>query len=67
MLSGGGLEYLNLANIICIGDNGLAAIGLGFAANFKILDFNRSRFVMDDVVLSIAKGCPLLQEWNLSH
>ncbi|GJQ94133.1 RNI-like superfamily protein [Tanacetum coccineum] len=67
MLSGGGLEYLNFANIICIGDNGLAAIGLGFAANLKILDFNKCRFVTDDVVLSIAKGCPLLQEWNLSH
>nr|GEZ74087.1 hypothetical protein [Tanacetum cinerariifolium] len=67
MLSGGGLEYLNLANIICIGYNGLAAIGLGFAANLKILDFNKCRFVTDDVVLSIAKGCPLLQEWNLSH
>ncbi|PWA68638.1 leucine-rich repeat domain, L domain-like protein [Artemisia annua] len=67
MLSGGGLEYLNFGRITCIGDNGLAAIGAGFARNLKILDFNKCDFVTDDVVLSISKGCPLLQEWNLSH
>ncbi|PWA34837.1 RNI-like superfamily protein [Artemisia annua] len=67
ILSGGGLEYLNFGSVKCIGANGLAAIGLGFAANLKVLDLNHCSFVTDEVVLSISKGCPLLQEWNLSY
>ncbi|GJY61438.1 hypothetical protein Tco_0462095, partial [Tanacetum coccineum] len=38
ILSGGGLEYLNLSRGKRKGD-GLAAIGLGLASNLKILDF----------------------------
>ncbi|GJQ94134.1 leucine-rich repeat domain, L domain-like protein [Tanacetum coccineum] len=67
ILSGGGLEYLNFGSVKCTGDNGLATIGLGFAANLKVLDFNLCSFVTDDVVLSISKGCPMLQVWNLSY
>ncbi|GKA20799.1 RNI-like superfamily protein [Tanacetum coccineum] len=65
ILSGGGLEYLNLSNGTRMGD-GLAAIGLGFATNLKILHFCDCRFVKDDVIIQISKGCPLLQEWDLS-
>ncbi|GJS56404.1 zinc finger, CCHC-type containing protein [Tanacetum coccineum] len=42
------------------------AIGLGGnGANIKILDIGGS--VDNDAIMNIAKGCPLLQEWNLSH
>lgn len=65
ILSGAGLEYLSLA---CPREaiEGLATIGLGFARNLKILNFWKCSFVTDDVVISISKGCPMLQEWNLS-
>ncbi|GKC63160.1 RNI-like superfamily protein [Tanacetum coccineum] len=44
----------------------LRAIGLGGnGANIKILDIGGS--VDNDAIMNIAKGCPLLQEWNLSH
>ncbi|KAI3806209.1 hypothetical protein L1987_22106 [Smallanthus sonchifolius] len=67
VLSGGGLEYLNLASHTkYIRGHGLAEIGLGVAANLKILKFRGCRFVKDDAIISISKGCPLLQEWNLT-
>ncbi|GJS98919.1 leucine-rich repeat domain, L domain-like protein [Tanacetum coccineum] len=65
ILSGGGLEYLNLSKGKIPG-NGLAAIGLGFASNLKILHFYKCSFIKDDAIIEISKGCPLLQEWNLS-
>nr|GEU36097.1 leucine-rich repeat domain, L domain-like protein [Tanacetum cinerariifolium] len=65
ILSGGGLKYLNLSKSKIPG-NGLAAIGLGFASNLKILHFYKCRFIKDDAIIEISKGCPLLQEWNLS-
>ncbi|GJZ58413.1 leucine-rich repeat domain, L domain-like protein, partial [Tanacetum coccineum] len=65
ILSGGGLEYLNLSKGKIPGD-GLAAIGLGFASNLKILHFGKCSFIKDDAIIEISKGCPLLQEWNLS-
>ncbi|GJR62162.1 leucine-rich repeat domain, L domain-like protein [Tanacetum coccineum] len=68
VLSGGGLEYLNLNGLHkCIGENGLAAIGLGFASNLIILDLGWCTFVDDDTINKISKGCPLLQNWNLSY
>ncbi|GJQ94139.1 leucine-rich repeat domain, L domain-like protein [Tanacetum coccineum] len=67
ILSGGGLEYLNLYNLNeCVSGHGLAAIGSGIAANLKILNFQACSFFINDAVISISKGCPLLQEWNLS-
>ncbi|GKB83872.1 leucine-rich repeat domain, L domain-like protein [Tanacetum coccineum] len=59
ILSGGGIEYLNISNGRRMGD-GLAAIGLGFASNLKILHFYECKFVKDDVIIQISKGCPLL-------
>ncbi|PWA53327.1 leucine-rich repeat domain, L domain-like protein [Artemisia annua] len=68
ILSGGGLEYLNLASHSkFLEGRGLAAIGLGVAANLKILNLYMCSFVTDDAIISISKGCPLLQEWNLTN
>ncbi|XP_071741155.1 F-box/LRR-repeat protein 12-like [Rutidosis leptorrhynchoides] len=68
IFSGGGLEYLNLS-IPCRYPmrDAFAMIGLGLAANLKILDLALCSFVRDDDIKIISKGCPLLQEWNLSH
>uniref|UniRef100_A0A5B7BQ23 Putative F-box/LRR-repeat protein 12 n=1 Tax=Davidia involucrata TaxID=16924 RepID=A0A5B7BQ23_DAVIN len=67
IVSGGGLEYLNVSNLpwsIC-GD-GLTALGAGFATKLRILNFRTCRTIGDNSVVAIAKGCPLLQEWNLA-
>lgn len=67
VLSGGGLEYLNVSSLSwCVRGNGLKAIGGSFAANIRILNFRLCRFIDDETVMVISKGCPLLQEWNLS-
>ncbi|KAI3678628.1 hypothetical protein L6452_37928 [Arctium lappa] len=68
ILSGGGLEYLSLSSLRkCSRRHGLAAIGLGIAANLKILNLRKCSFVTDDAIIRISKGCPLLQEWILSY
>ncbi|KAL7603587.1 hypothetical protein Lser_V15G16215 [Lactuca serriola] len=67
ILSGGGLEYLNLSCLHkCSRGDGFIAIGLGIGANLRILDLSTCSFVTDDVISRISKGCPLLEEWNLS-
>ncbi|PWA36598.1 leucine-rich repeat domain, L domain-like protein [Artemisia annua] len=70
ILSGGGLKYLNLS---CLSfskfdsSHKLAAfIGIGSAANLRFLNLFMCLFVEDSVIIAISKGCPLLQEWNLS-
>ncbi|GKD99920.1 RNI-like superfamily protein [Tanacetum coccineum] len=65
ILSGGGLEYLKFSSIECTEYIRPKAFGLGLS-NLKTIDFSKCSFVTDDVVLRIAKGCPLLQEWDLS-
>lgn len=67
IVSGGGLEYLNISNLNwAIPGNGLTAIGAGFATRLKILDLRLCRSIGDESIMAIAKGCPLLQEWNLA-
>ncbi|GJT69006.1 leucine-rich repeat domain, L domain-like protein, partial [Tanacetum coccineum] len=71
ILNGSGLKYLNLSfpNLRKpnLGKHILGAEGLGgLGANIKILDFCHSSQVDDDDIVKISKGCPLLQEWNLS-
>ncbi|KAF5796117.1 putative leucine-rich repeat domain superfamily [Helianthus annuus] len=66
VLSGGGLEYLNIAFNYHIMEYGLAAIGSGVAANLKTLNLSGCSFVTDYVIIRISKGCPFLQEWNLA-
>ncbi|PWA74605.1 leucine-rich repeat domain, L domain-like protein [Artemisia annua] len=61
ILSGGGLEYLNLS-ALCNRPSVLGANGLGLVpSNLKILNFAGCTFVDDDAIKKISKGCPLLQ------
>ncbi|PWA45140.1 hypothetical protein CTI12_AA520250 [Artemisia annua] len=70
ILSGGGLEYLNLSYLSCskfdLRHKLAAFIGIGSAANLRFLNLCMCLFVEDSVIIAISKGCPLLQEWNLS-
>lgn len=67
IVSGGGLEYLNISNLNwAIPGNGLTILGTGFGQGLKILDFRLCRTVSDESIIAIARGCPLLQEWNLA-
>ncbi|XP_071738037.1 F-box/LRR-repeat protein 12-like [Rutidosis leptorrhynchoides] len=55
ILSGGGLEYLNLSSPdkeSTLG-KGLGIIGLGYGANLKILDLEECKFIEDDDVIRI--------------
>lgn len=68
LVSGGGLEFLNLQNIdFPYYDNGVAYIGSGFAARLKILNMGGCDRVGDVAIMAISKGCPLLEEWNLAY
>ncbi|WMV32014.1 hypothetical protein MTR67_025399 [Solanum verrucosum] len=42
------------------------SINVGFAAKLRVLNFRSSRTIGDDCIMTIAKGCPSLQEWNLA-
>ncbi|XP_015162698.1 F-box/LRR-repeat protein 12 isoform X2 [Solanum tuberosum] len=67
ILSGGGIEYLSVSNLTwCTRVNGLVVISVGFAAKLRVLNFRSSRTIGDDCIMTIAKGCPSLQEWNLA-
>ncbi|KAM1458140.1 hypothetical protein ACFX13_036091 [Malus domestica] len=67
IVSGGGIEYLNLSGLILQnGRNGLAAIGRGFASRLKILNLRLCRTIGDESIVAVAECCPLLQEWNLA-
>lgn len=67
IVSGGGLEYLNVSNLRwCITGDGLAAIGAGLGTKLRVLNLRMGRLVSSESVAAIAKGCPLLQEWNLA-
>ncbi|PWA59543.1 F-box/LRR-repeat protein 12 [Artemisia annua] len=60
-VSGGALKYFSFSSYI-------REIGLGFGAKLKILDLKMCGDLVDDAtIMKIAKGCPLLQEWNLSY
>ncbi|GJR48434.1 leucine-rich repeat domain, L domain-like protein [Tanacetum coccineum] len=70
ILSGGGLEHLDLS-YLCFSkfhsrDKLAAFIGIGSAANLRFLNLCLCASVEDSVIIAISKGCPLLQEWNLS-
>ncbi|XP_017219946.1 F-box/LRR-repeat protein 12 [Daucus carota subsp. sativus] len=67
IVSGGGLEYLNISNLNwAVPGNGLTIVGAGFAKRLKLLDFRLCRTVTDESIIAISRGCPLLQEWNLA-
>ncbi|KAF8711323.1 hypothetical protein HU200_029351 [Digitaria exilis] len=65
VVSGGGLEYLNLHKLGS--STGLDGLGsLAFAKSLRILNLRMCRYLTDDSVAAIASGCPFLEEWNLS-
>ncbi|KAL0436650.1 UNVERIFIED_CONTAM: F-box/LRR-repeat protein 12 [Sesamum radiatum] len=67
IVSGGGLEYLNISNLAwCIHGHGLATIDARFISKLRVLNFRLCRTIDDDAIVKIAKGCPLLEEWNLA-
>uniref|UniRef100_A0A2P2PK32 F-box/LRR-repeat protein 12 n=1 Tax=Rhizophora mucronata TaxID=61149 RepID=A0A2P2PK32_RHIMU len=67
IVSGGGLNYLNISNATCsILGGGLATIGNGLATKLKILNLRLCRTIGDESIVAIAKGCPLLQELNVA-
>ncbi|PSS09585.1 F-box/LRR-repeat protein [Actinidia chinensis var. chinensis] len=67
IVSGGGLEYLSVSCLSwCVHGDGLAAIGSGFATRLRVLNFRLCRTINDESIVAIAKGCPLLEDWNLA-
>ncbi|XP_030553280.2 F-box/LRR-repeat protein 12 [Rhodamnia argentea] len=67
IVSGGGLEYLNIGNVNWrVGHDSFVAIGSGFAQRLRILNLRLCRSIGDESVAAIARGCPLLQEWSLA-
>ncbi|XP_074284024.1 F-box/LRR-repeat protein 12 [Silene latifolia] len=67
IVSGGGLKYLNLANLSwSIHGDGLALIGAGWGKRLQVLNTRLCRTLRDESVAAIAKGCPSLVEWNLA-
>ncbi|MCL7035732.1 hypothetical protein MKW94_012830 [Papaver nudicaule] len=73
IVSGGGLEHLNLSGLLWpLPDNGkgldLGMIGEGFAINLRVLNFQYCLSVVNNTTVAvISKGCPLLREWNLQE
>ncbi|WCJ37324.1 F-box/LRR-repeat protein 12 [Euphorbia peplus] len=63
MVSGGGLEYLDVSGISTFS---LAGIGCGLGMRIRILNMRMCRDIGDESIIAIAKGCPLLEEWNLA-
>ncbi|KAL3649232.1 hypothetical protein CASFOL_005635 [Castilleja foliolosa] len=67
VISGGGLEYLNISNLIwCVHGHGLSGIDALHVSNIKILNFRLCSTIGDEAIVRIATGCPLLEEWNLA-
>lgn len=65
IVSGGGIQYLDVS---CLSWTpfGDPMAGIGFSTNLKILNFRMCRTVCDASIIAIAKGCKLLQQWNLA-
>ncbi|RDY06662.1 F-box/LRR-repeat protein 12, partial [Mucuna pruriens] len=65
MVSGGGIEYIDVSGLSwsVLGD---PLPGISFASHLKVLNFRLCRTVSDTSIVAIAKGCPLLEEWNLA-
>uniref|UniRef100_A0A0D3HKC9 F-box/LRR-repeat protein 15-like leucin rich repeat domain-containing protein n=1 Tax=Oryza barthii TaxID=65489 RepID=A0A0D3HKC9_9ORYZ len=65
VVSGGGLEYLNLYNLKSpTGLDGLDRVG--YARSLRFLNVRMCRYLTDDSVTAIASGCPLIEEWSLA-
>ncbi|GJT30563.1 ribonuclease H-like domain-containing protein [Tanacetum coccineum] len=68
ILSERGLKYLNVScPLKHTRVHGLRAIGLELGANIEVLNLSYCKLIKDDTIIIISKGCPVLQEWNLSY
>ncbi|CAN0824387.1 F-box/LRR-repeat protein 12 [Linum grandiflorum] len=65
IVSGGGVEYLNISGLSW-SDNGAALSPIGLASRLKILNLRVCRNIGDESIIAIARGCPVLEEWNLA-
>lgn len=65
IVSGGGIEYLDVS-CLSWSPSGDPLRGIGFSSSLKILNFRMCRSVSDASIIAIAKGCTLLEEWNLA-
>lgn len=67
MFSGGGLEYLDVSNLgWCIRGHGFGAFDTRFTSKLTVLNFRVCRYIDDEAIMGIARGCPSLKEWNLA-
>ncbi|KAK1265981.1 F-box/LRR-repeat protein 12 [Acorus gramineus] len=67
VVSGGGLEYLNVMGLRSwVSRDGLDGLGGGRARNLRFLNLQACMFVRDKSVSAISRGCPNLEEWNLA-
>ncbi|KAK7292763.1 hypothetical protein RJT34_15616 [Clitoria ternatea] len=65
IVSGGGIGYLDVS-CLCWSILGDPLPGIALSSCLKILNFRLCRTVSDASIVAIAKGCPLLEEWNLA-
>lgn len=67
IVSGGGLEYLNISNLLwSIRGHGLASMDSGYLSQLRVLNLRLCRTIGNEAIVAISVGCPLLQEWNLA-
>lgn len=67
VVSGCGLEYLNVSSLrYWRGVDGLGGIGSGLGMKLRFLNLRMCRFITDDSVVTITKGCPALEDWSLA-
>ncbi|XP_051179659.1 F-box/LRR-repeat protein 12 [Lolium perenne] len=65
IVSGGGLEYLNLYNLKS--SAGLDSLGrVSSLTKLRFLNLRMCRYLTDDSVVAIASSCPLIEEWSLA-
>ncbi|MED6110261.1 hypothetical protein PIB30_041305 [Stylosanthes scabra] len=67
-VSCGGLKYLDAIQMFCSVYNPIQdpLAGIAFCSTIKILNFRLCKTVTDPTVIAIAKGCKLVEEWNLA-
>ncbi|KAG8081584.1 hypothetical protein GUJ93_ZPchr0574g9 [Zizania palustris] len=65
VVSGGGLEYLNLHGFRRSTEL-ISWVELVYAEKLRFLNLRIVRSLTDDSVIAIASGCPLIEEWNLA-
>ncbi|XP_047318773.1 F-box/LRR-repeat protein 12-like [Impatiens glandulifera] len=65
ILSGGGMQFLNLSFCTGMNGDGVTFIGGGISSRLRVLDLRRCRTVRDETIAVIANECSFLQHWHL--